>query len=39
MRAAIDPDSTLNVSKLHHYIAMPDLQAFCGLPRSASSPT
>ena len=36
MRAAIDPDSTLNVSKLHHYIAMPDLQAFArgGFPFS-----
>jgi hypothetical protein len=40
MRAAIDPDSTLNISKLHHYIAMPDLQAFArGASRSASSPT
>lgn len=36
MRAAVEPDSTLDVSGLHHYIAMPDLQAFArgGFPFS-----
>lgn len=36
MRAAVDPDSTIDASDLHHYIAMPDLQAFArgGFPFS-----
>lgn len=36
MRAAVDPESTIDASGLHHYIAMPDLQAFArgGFPFS-----
>lgn len=36
MRAAVDPESTLDISGLHHYLAMPDLQAFArgGFPFS-----
>jgi len=30
MRAAIDPDSTIDLSKLPHYKRMPDLAAFAG---------
>lgn len=36
MRAAVDPESNIDISGLHHYLAMPDLQAFArgGFPFS-----
>ena len=36
MRAAVDPESNIDISGLHHYLAMPDLQTFArgGFPFS-----